>query len=189
MPASTGTVPRLRRSRHRPTFPATHVRQGDAGLAWRVLGTSVDARARCADAANLASHGDGRDTCRALLDAFSAANLELYGTILQDPARATATCRCIARSSFARYPRSDRHLHQRRLVPTQLLIGDCDPNASPALLDGWRDHADDVTIDRLSVAGFPPPRRHPARSPLPSEASSTVNQGARLTSIATRQRC
>ena len=94
-------------------------------------------------------------------DTFSAADLELYGAILQDPARAGATVQLYRTFLLREAPTLHRYLDQRLVVPTRLLIGDRDPIGGPALLDGWQDHADDMTIDRVPGAGHFLPEETP----------------------------
>jgi pimeloyl-ACP methyl ester carboxylesterase len=101
-------------------------------------------------------------------DAFSAADLELYGSIMQEPARAAATVQLYRTFLLREVPTLNRYLDQRLVVPTRLLIGDGDPIGSPATLDGWHNHAEDMTIDGISGAG------HFLPEEAPDEVAATV---------------
>ena len=46
-------------------------------------------------------------------------------------------------------------------MPTRLLVGHDDPIASPALLQGWEDNADTMTVERLERVGHFVPEEAP----------------------------
>jgi pimeloyl-ACP methyl ester carboxylesterase len=86
-------------------------------------------------------------------DAFSDQELLGYGSILQQPERAHASVQMYRTFVLRELPKLARYREQRLVVPTQLIVGTGDPVASPALLDGWQDHADDMTLTRLPRVG------------------------------------
>ena len=96
-------------------------------------------------------------------EAFSGGAARTYGEVLQDPARARASVR-LYREMVLRegLPVALGRYRQRRLtVPTRLVVGDGDPIATPALLEGWRDCADDMTVETLSGVGHFVPEEAP----------------------------
>jgi pimeloyl-ACP methyl ester carboxylesterase len=76
-------------------------------------------------------------------------------------ARAAATVQLYRTFLLREVPTLNRYLDQRLVVPTWLLIGDGDPIGSPATLDGWQNHAEDLTIDGISGAGHFLPEEAP----------------------------
>jgi len=93
--------------------------------------------------------------------AISEADRTLYGTIFQEPDRAHATVALYRTFLLREAPRLGQYRGQRLSVPTRLLIGDRDPIGSPALLEGWEPHADDMTIEVLDDAGHFLPEEAP----------------------------
>jgi pimeloyl-ACP methyl ester carboxylesterase len=94
--------------------------------------------------------------------AFSADELRGYGQILQQPARAHATTQLYRTFLLREAPQLERYRAQRLTVPTRLVIGEHDMIGSPALLDGWQDHADAMTVEVLPGVGHFIPDEAPA---------------------------
>ena len=94
-------------------------------------------------------------------DAFTDDDLLSYGTVLQQPDRARASVQMYRTFVFREALRLGEHRSQRLEVPTRLLVGDDDFIASPALLDGWQDHADAMSVERLSRVGHFVPEEAP----------------------------
>jgi pimeloyl-ACP methyl ester carboxylesterase len=94
-------------------------------------------------------------------DAFSDQELLGYGSILQQPERAHASVQMYRTFVLRELPNLARYRAQRLIVPTQLIVGTGDPVASPALLDGWQDHADDMSVTRLPRIGHFVPEEAP----------------------------
>lgn len=111
-------------------------------------------------------------------DATSASDRLAYGRVIQQAERAKATVRLYRTFLLRELPLLGRYQDQRLSVPTRLLIGDGDPIGSPALLDGWQAHADDMTVAVLAGAGHFLPEETPrevaeaARSLFSLSASS-----------------
>lgn len=111
-------------------------------------------------------------------DAMSASDRLAYGRVIQQAERAKATVRLYRTFLLRELPLLGRYQDQRLSVPTRLLIGDGDPIGSPALLDGWQAHADDMTVAVLAGAGHFLPEETPrevaeaARSLFSLSASS-----------------
>ena len=108
-------------------------------------------------------------------DAFTDADLLLYGSILQQPDRARASVQMYRTFVFREAPKLGRYRQQRLQVPTCLIVGHDDPIASPALLEGWKDNADTMTVKRLAGVGHFIPQEAPheivtavARMPEPT---------------------
>ena len=95
-------------------------------------------------------------------DAFTLDELLSYGSVLQQPDRARASVQMYRTFVFREAPRLAQYLDQRLVVPTRLLVGDDDPIASRALLDGWQDHADAMSVERLPLVGHFVPEEAPA---------------------------
>ena len=77
------------------------------------------------------------------------------------PVPARAHC-CTASSCCARRRRSRSGATAARLtVPTRLVVGDGDPVAAPALLEGWQDCADDMALEVLAGVGHLVPEEAP----------------------------
>ena len=95
--------------------------------------------------------------------AFADGGARTYGEVLQDPARARASSR-LYREVVLRegLPIAlGRYRGTRLTVPTRLVVGDGDPVASPAVLEGWEDCADDMTVEVLPGVGHFVPEEAP----------------------------
>lgn len=87
-------------------------------------------------------------------EAFTEEDLRLYGAVLQEPARARATA-LLYRTFLlteAGPVLAGRYRDARLTVPTRLVGGSADPVITPALLRGYEDRADDMTVE--VVEGF-----------------------------------
>ena len=96
-------------------------------------------------------------------DAFTPEDLRLYAEVLQEPARARATVR-LYRTFLLREARSvlaGRYRDARLTVPTRLVVGSADPVITPALLRGYEDRADDMTVAVLDGVGHFVPEEVP----------------------------
>ena len=95
--------------------------------------------------------------------AFSGGAARTYGEVLQDPARARASVRLyrevVLREGLA--VALGRYRSSRLTVPTRLVVGQGDPIASPAVLEGWEGCADDMTVEVLPGAGHFLPEEAP----------------------------
>ena len=137
---------------------------GKAMQAWRgtyqlTLATPVLAAATLRASPRPVAAGIRAATVRT--DAFSDQELLDYGSILQQPERAHASVQMYRTFVFRELPRLARYRDQRLIVPTRLIVGTGDPVASPALLDGWQDHADDMSVTRLPRIGHFVPEEAP----------------------------
>jgi len=94
--------------------------------------------------------------------AFTSEDLHLYGAILQQPDRARATVQLYRTFVLREVVALGRYRRQRLVVPTRLLVGEHDPIASPALLDGWQNNAVRMTVERLPDVGHFLPEEAPA---------------------------
>ncbi len=86
-----------------------------------------------------------------------------YGEVFREPARARATV-ALYRTfllSESRHVMGGRYADARLTVPTRLVNGDSDLVSSPALLDGWQRHADDMTVEILEGTGHFVPEEAP----------------------------
>jgi pimeloyl-ACP methyl ester carboxylesterase len=95
--------------------------------------------------------------------AFADGAARTYGEVLQEPARARASSRL-----YREFVLRDglpvalgRYRGARLRVPTRLVVGAGDPVASPALLEGWQDHADDMQVEVLPGVGHFVPEEAP----------------------------
>jgi pimeloyl-ACP methyl ester carboxylesterase len=95
-------------------------------------------------------------------DAFTQQDLRLFGEVLQQPARARATVRLYRTFLLRESLRLGRYAGQRLTVPTRLVVGDGDPVAADPFLDGWQQHADDMTVEVLPGVGHFVPEEAPA---------------------------
>ena len=95
--------------------------------------------------------------------AFAGGAARTYGEVLQDPARARASSRLYREVVLHEgLPVAlGRYRGSRLTVPTRLVVGDGDPVASPALLEGWEDCADDMTVEVLPGVGHFVPEEAP----------------------------
>ncbi len=86
-----------------------------------------------------------------------------YGEVLQEPARARASVRLYREFVLREGPAvvRGRYRGTRLTVPTRLVVGDGDPVASPALLEGWQGSADDLTVEVLPGVGHFVPEEAP----------------------------
>jgi len=96
-------------------------------------------------------------------DAFTDEDLKLYGEVLQEPSRARATVRLYRTFllSEAAPVMAGRYRDARLTVPTRLVGGSADPVITPALLRGYEDRADDMTVEVLDGVGHFVPEEAP----------------------------
>ncbi len=94
-------------------------------------------------------------------EAHTDADRTLYGEVFRDPARARATTQLYRTFLLRELPGLQRYQTQRLTVSTNLLIGDRDPIGSPAMLEGWEPHADDMTVEVVTSAGHFLPEEAP----------------------------
>ena len=124
-------------------------------VAWRLSARSERTSGVSGDVANVAT---------AILAATPPSpDLRLYGSILQQPDRASAASRCTAPSCFGK--------SETRPLPT---AASARAHPSPrrsrrshrqsALLQGWEDNADTMTVERLNVSDTSFRRKHRTRS-------------------------
>jgi pimeloyl-ACP methyl ester carboxylesterase len=95
-------------------------------------------------------------------DTFTAEDLRIYSSALQDPARAQASVALyrtwlLRESAAAAGTRGTARLR----VPTRLMVGADDPVCRPALLRGWEGYADDMAVERLPGVGHFVPEEAP----------------------------
>jgi pimeloyl-ACP methyl ester carboxylesterase len=86
---------------------------------------------------------------------LTEADIEIYASVLRDPARARATS-ALYRTFITRElweVVAGRYRRQRLKVPTRILFGVDDVALSPKLLEGVQDYADDVSIELIQNAG------------------------------------
>jgi pimeloyl-ACP methyl ester carboxylesterase len=105
-------------------------------------------------------------------EAHTAADLRTFAEVLQQPARARATAQLYRTFLLRESPAValGRYRDLRLTVPTRLLVGDGDPVAAGPLLDGWQQHADDMSVHVLPGVGHF----------VPEEAPVVVAEQARL---------
>jgi pimeloyl-ACP methyl ester carboxylesterase len=86
-----------------------------------------------------------------------------YGQVMAEPARARATAQLYRTFLLfeSRQVLGGRYDGQRLTVPTRLVNGRHDPVASGALIDGWQEHADDMTVEILDGIGHFVPEEAP----------------------------
>ena len=104
-------------------------------------------------------------------DAFTDEDVRLYGEVLQEPARARATVRLYRTFLLAEAGPvlAGRYSDARLTVPTRLVAGSGDPVVTTALLRGYEDRSDDMTVEILEGLGHF----------LPEEAPEVVADRAR----------
>jgi pimeloyl-ACP methyl ester carboxylesterase len=95
--------------------------------------------------------------------AFASGGARTYGEVLQQPARARASSRLYREVVLHEgLPVALGRYRGRRLtVRTRLVVGDGDPVAAPALLEGWEGCADDMTVEVLPGVGHFLPEEAP----------------------------
>ena len=86
--------------------------------------------------------------------AFTAQDRELFVAPFRDPARAKAGSALYRNFIVPLFPRvmSGRYRSMRLSTPTLILYGSEDPNMTEAILQGYEDHADDLTIEEVDGA-------------------------------------
>ncbi|MCW2667721.1 MAG: alpha/beta hydrolase fold protein [Frankiales bacterium] len=96
-------------------------------------------------------------------DAFTAQDLRAFGAVLQEPDRARASVLLYRTFLLAESPAvlRGRYLDQRLTVPTRLVVGDGDPVATGAVLEGWEPYAEDMTVEVLPGVGHFLPEEAP----------------------------
>lgn len=96
-------------------------------------------------------------------DAFTPGDLRVFGSVLQEPARARASVR-LYRTFLLQESLGvllGRYAGQRLTVPTRLVVGDGDPVGTAPFLDGWQGHADDMAVEVLDGVGHFVPEEAP----------------------------
>jgi pimeloyl-ACP methyl ester carboxylesterase len=88
-------------------------------------------------------------------------DVQTYGEVLQEPARARASVLLYRTFLLQESWRGARYAEARLTVPTRLVNGAGDPISSEALLDGWQEHADDMTVEILDGVGHFVPEEAP----------------------------
>jgi pimeloyl-ACP methyl ester carboxylesterase len=88
-------------------------------------------------------------------DAFTAYDRRLYGEVLQEPARARASARLYRTFLLTEAVpvMAGRYRDQRLTVRTRLVGGGSDPVMTPALLNGFQERADDMTVEVVDGVG------------------------------------
>ena len=103
----------------------------------------------------------GQPMARYLLDhytsdrsAFTAQDRELFVAPFRDPARAKSGSALYRNFIVPLFPRVmfGRYRSMRLSTPTLILYGSEDPNMTEAILQGYEDHADDLTIEEVDGA-------------------------------------
>jgi pimeloyl-ACP methyl ester carboxylesterase len=96
-------------------------------------------------------------------EAFTDEDLRLFGAVLQEPARARATA-LLYRTfllSEAAPVMTGRYGDARLTVPTRLVGGSADPVITPALLRGYEERSDDMTVEVVEGVGHFVPEEAP----------------------------
>jgi len=96
-------------------------------------------------------------------EVFTPTDLRLYSEVLQDPDRARASVQ-LYRTFLLREAgpvMTGRYRDARLTVPTRLVGGEHDPVMTPALLEGYQDHADDMSVETLEGIGHFLPEEAP----------------------------
>jgi pimeloyl-ACP methyl ester carboxylesterase len=90
-------------------------------------------------------------------------DVRTYGEVMQEPARARASVSLYRTFllSESRAVMAGRYRDSRLTVPTRLVNGAADLISSRALLDGWQEHADDMTVEILDGVGHFVPEEAP----------------------------
>lgn len=91
----------------------------------------------------------------------SVSDVATYGEVMREPARARATVQLYRTFLLQESWRVGRYADARLTVPTRLVNGDSDPVANGALIDGWQEHADDMTVELLDGVGHFVPEEAP----------------------------
>jgi pimeloyl-ACP methyl ester carboxylesterase len=94
----------------------------------------------------------------------------VYAASMRNPARARASVQMYRTFLLHELPRLGRYQRERLEPPTRLLIGRRDPIYSRALMDGWQDHARDMTVDVIPDAGHFLPEEAPAEVAVAARA-------------------
>ena len=90
-------------------------------------------------------------------------DVSTYGAVFRQPARARATT-ALYRTfllSESRQVMGSRYADARLTVPTLLVNGADDPVASRSLVDGWQEHADEMSVEFLEGVGHFVPEEAP----------------------------
>jgi pimeloyl-ACP methyl ester carboxylesterase len=96
-------------------------------------------------------------------DAIDPATRRQYAEVLRSPARANASVQMYRTFLLHELPHLGRYQQSYLTVPTRLLVGRDDPVANGAFLDGWQEHAADMTIEYIDRVGHFVPEESPAR--------------------------
>ncbi|CAN5155341.1 alpha/beta hydrolase [soil metagenome] len=88
-------------------------------------------------------------------------DVSTYGEVLREPARARATSPLYRTFLLQESWRTGRYADARLIVPTLLVNGAGDPVASRSLVDGWQEHADEMSVEFLDGVGHFVPEKAP----------------------------
>lgn len=88
-------------------------------------------------------------------------DVSTYGEVLREPARARASSQLYRTFLLQESWRVGRYADARLTVPTRLVNGCDDPVASPSLVDGWQERADDMSVEFLDGVGHFVPEEVP----------------------------
>jgi pimeloyl-ACP methyl ester carboxylesterase len=101
--------------------------------------------------------------------AVSAEDARMYGDVLRERDRAHASVQMYRTFLLHEVPRLSRYQDQQLELPVHLMIGDRDPIYSPALLDGWQEHAEQMTVEVVAGVG------HFLPEEIPSHVAAAAN--------------
>ena len=96
-------------------------------------------------------------------DAIDPATRRQYAQLLRAPARANASVQMYRTFLLHELPNLGQYRQAYLTVPTRLLVGSADPVANGAFLEGWQEHAADMTVESLDRVGHFIPEESPAR--------------------------
>ena len=80
-------------------------------------------------------------------------DVSTYAEVLREPARARAASQLYRTFLLQESWRTGRYADARLTVPTLLVNGEDDPVASRSLVDGWQEHADEMSVEFLQGVG------------------------------------
>jgi pimeloyl-ACP methyl ester carboxylesterase len=85
----------------------------------------------------------------------------VYSSLLAEPSRGRASEQLYRTFATDEVRHLGRYRHARLHVPTRLVVGSEDPVIRPEFLEGWSDHADDMTVETLAGVGHFIPEQAP----------------------------